>query len=92
MRVNKIESNNLEENEQLIQKKQKIRSEIEASKRLLKQKVDPLLIADIFFHNFYELLKDGIISKFPESNDKVIKQKVREVMDLNQKIKGRSLK
>ena len=62
--------------------------EIEAATRILNKKIDPLEVADKFFHNIFELLREGISNRYPALEKKEIEQKIRNSMNFTEKIKS----
>lgn len=68
-------------------RKEKLRKNIEAARRLLKTKKEPLEIADAFIHNTFNLLEDGILNRFPHMNIEEVKDKVKESLVIAVKLK-----
>jgi len=68
-------------------RKQKVKKEIEAAKRLLKRKIDILEIGDNFIHSMFELLKDGISSQNNNLTEEEINQQIRNIMLFEEKLK-----
>ncbi len=75
-------------NELYLIRKEKLRKEIEAARRILESNEDPLRIADKFMHGVIELLKDGISSRYPELTREEIQLKMRESFNLVERIKA----
>ena len=68
-------------------RREKLRLELAAARRLLKSKVEPLLVADKFIHDVYVLLKDGLRSRYPDLDEEAINQKIRTQLELYYKLK-----
>lgn len=73
-------------------RKEKLRKEIKAAKRLLKNEAGPLAVADKFIHNAIEMMKDGIREMYPELTENEIVQKIKENLALNDKIKSNRIR
>jgi hypothetical protein len=71
-----------------ILRKEKVQKEIETARRLIKNKVNILEIADNFIHSVFEIMKDGISSRNVDLSEEEIYQKVRNNLALNQKLKS----
>ena len=69
-------------------RKEKLLKEIESARRLLKQGVEPLKVADKFIRDTFRIVEQGIIEKNPELTKKDIKQKVLENLAYANKIKS----
>ena len=69
-------------------RKQKVQKEIEAARRLIKNKVDILEIADTFIHNVFELMKDGISIRNADLSEEEIHQKIRNNLSFKEKLKS----
>ena len=78
----------LGEKELIKRRKQKIKFQINAAKKILREEDEPLKIADLFIHEVFEILKDRIISQNQDIEEHEINQKIRMMVDLNQKIKN----
>ncbi|MHA1729316.1 MAG: hypothetical protein ACTSWY_11370 [Promethearchaeota archaeon] len=68
-------------------RKEKLRKEIEAARRILNQKIKPLQIADELIHDSFELLRDGILNQFPGLKEKELHQKIKKNLLLRTKFK-----
>ncbi|TFF86066.1 MAG: hypothetical protein EU551_02700 [Promethearchaeota archaeon] len=68
-------------------RREKLRLELAAARRLLKSNVEPLLIADKFIHDAYVLLKDGLRRRYPDLDEEAINQKIRNQSELYYKLK-----
>ncbi|NVM36242.1 MAG: hypothetical protein HWN81_11660 [Candidatus Lokiarchaeota archaeon] len=71
----------------LLIRKEKLRKNIESASRLLNTKKEPLEIADLFIHNTFKLVEDGILNRFPHMNAEEVKEKVKESLVLSAKLK-----
>ena len=71
----------------LLIRKEKLRKNIEAARRLLNTEMEPLEIADLFIHNTFNLVEDGILNRFPHMNVEEVKEKVKESLILSAKLK-----
>ena len=69
-------------------RKQKVQKEIEAARRLIKNKVDILEIADKFIHNVFELMKDGMSIRNAELSEEEIHQKIKKNLFFKEKLKS----
>ena len=69
-------------------RKQKVQTEIEAARRLLKKEVDILEIADKFIHSVFELMKDGISTRNVKLTEEEIQQKIRNNISFKYKLKS----
>ena len=70
-------------------RKEKLRKEIDAAKKILSQNIEPLEIADKFIHNTFKLMIDGIKNMYPELNEKKINQKMIEALNFKEKLKSK---
>jgi hypothetical protein len=70
-------------------RKEKLLKEIESARKLLEQGIEPLKVADQFFHDTFKIIEQGIIDKNPEFTKEEIKQKVLENINFANKIKSR---
>ena len=68
-------------------RKEKLRIEIEAAKRLLQKKIEPIEIADNFFHNMIKIIEDGILSRNPYLTREDLFQKIVENFNIAENIK-----
>ncbi|MBD3198139.1 MAG: hypothetical protein GF317_24025 [Candidatus Lokiarchaeota archaeon] len=69
-------------------RKNKIKNQINAAIRLLNQNIEPLEVADRFIHQSYELVKEGILHRFPHYSEEQIKEKIRDISLYSEKIKS----
>lgn len=81
------ELNHIARNELYLIRKEKLRKEIDAAKRLLEKKVEPIEIADNFIHNMIKIIEDGISSRHPDLKPEEIYQKTVENFIIAEKIK-----
>jgi len=68
-------------------RKEKLRIEIEAAKRLIQKKIEPIEIFDSFFHNTIKIVEDGILSRNPDLTQEEVFQKIVENFNIAEKIK-----
>ncbi len=68
-------------------RKDKLLREIESAKRLIESGIEPLKVADKFIHNTFKLIEDGIIIRNPGLSPEEVQKKVRENLELIDKIK-----
>ena len=68
-------------------RKEKLRTEIEAAKRLLQKKIEPIEIADNFFHNTIKIIEDGILSRNPYLTREDLYQRIVENFNIAENIK-----
>ena len=71
----------------LLIRKEKLQKNIETALRLLNTKKEPLEIADLFIHNTFNLLEDGILNRFPLMNIEEVKDKVKASLIISTKLK-----
>ncbi len=88
LKFNKYDKEVISKTNLYILRKQKVQKEIEAARRLIKKNIDPLEIADKFLHSTFELMKDGISTRFPELTEEEIRQKIRETLSFTEKLKS----
>lgn len=69
-------------------RKQKVKKEIEAAKRLIKKDVDILEIADKFIHEVFELMKEGISMRNVKLSEEEIQKIVRNNVTFKEKIRS----
>ena len=85
---NKYEEELISKRNLYILRRQKVQKEIEAARRLIKNKVDILEIADNFIHSMFELMKDGMSIRNAELSEEEIHQKIRNNLSYKQKLKS----
>lgn len=71
----------------LLIRKEKLQKNIESARRLLNTKKEPVEIADLFIHNTFSLVEDGILNRFPQMNREEVKEKVKESLAISTKLK-----
>ncbi len=71
-------------------KKQKILDEIESIKRMRALGIHPLDAVDEMMEMMVQLLKTRILKESPNATEEEIKQKMRELIDLNLKVRNSS--
>ncbi len=84
----------MKEDSEIISKKElykirikKIKNEISAANKLLKQNIEPLEIADKFLHESFKIMKEGLSNRYPKLSEQEINQKIRNILSLQEKIK-----
>jgi len=68
-------------------RKQKVKKEIEAARRLIEKNVDILEIADNFIHSIFELMRDGISNRNADLTEEEIQQRIRNNISFKKKLK-----
>ncbi|NHI94318.1 MAG: hypothetical protein EAX96_17635 [Candidatus Lokiarchaeota archaeon] len=75
--------------EELIKvRKEKLKREINSAQKLIKKKIEPLEIADIFFHDIMKLLESGIYEASPDINQEQFFEELRKKIIFNQNLKN----
>ena len=69
-------------------RKEKINKEIVSVKKILDSNVEPLLVADKFFHSIFLFLKNSIKSENPNLDLKSVNTIIRKNMHLAKQIKS----
>lgn len=80
------------QNELYLIRKEKLRQEITAAKRLLERQVEPIEIADNFIHNLIKIMEEGILSKNPNLTQIELHQKVVENFNNLERIKKQRIR
>ena len=69
-------------------RKQKVQKEIEAARRLIKNDVDILEIADKFIHSVFEIMKEGMSNRNTELSEEEIQKKIRNNLSFSERLKS----
>jgi len=67
-------------------RKGKIKAQIAAATKILKQDVEPLEVADRFIHELFQLMKEGVSQRHPNFSEEQINQRIRNLLSLSKKI------
>ena len=86
---NEYEDELISRNNLNLLRKQKVQKEIESAKRLIKKDVDILEIADKFFHEVFELMKEGISMRNVKLSEKEIQKIIRKNVAYKEKIRSK---
>jgi hypothetical protein len=73
-------------------RKEKIKKEIKSAKKIVKSEIEPLTIADRFFHSMVLLLKNGILTRFPDLDNEALKKMIKKNLNISLQIKTFKLK
>lgn len=68
-------------------RKKKIINEIQAAKRILDKKIEPLKIADNLIHNSLVVMSDRIRKNNSGITNEDLKQKLKKLLNLNRQLK-----
>ena len=71
-----------------LNRKEKLLKEIETARKLLEEGIEPLKVADNFFHDTFKIIEQGIMDNNPEFTIEEVKKKVRENINFAYKIKS----
>jgi len=70
-------------------RKEKLRTEIESATRILQSGIEPLEVADSFFHDTLHILEEGLRNRNPGLSDKEVTQKIEDSLNFIKKIKSK---
>ena len=70
-------------------RKEKLRTEIESATRILQSGIEPLEVADSFFHETFQILEDGVHKRNPGLSDEEVTQKIEASLNFIQKLKSK---
>ncbi len=68
-------------------RKDKIKTQIAAAIKILKQDVEPLEVADRFIHESFQLMKEGVSQRHSNFSEEQVNQRVWNLLSLSKKIK-----
>ena len=84
-----INLSNLSRDELTEIRMEKLRKEIISAKRLLQSGVEPLKVADGFFHDTFQILEDGVHKRNPGLSDEEVTQKIEDSLNFIKKLKNK---
>jgi hypothetical protein len=87
MSTKKNSINYISRDELFLIRKEKLKREIESAKRILEKKIEPIEIADNFFHNIIKIAEDKLLQNNPHLSQKEIFHKIKETFDFADKLK-----
>ena len=70
-------------------RREKLRKEIESAKRLIENGIEPLQIADSFFHDIFRIMENGFYRRNPELSKEEINHKIEDVLNFVVKLKAK---
>lgn len=73
-------------------RREKLRREIESAKRLLQSGMEPLKVADGFFHELFNIRLEGIQKRYPDLTEEERLQKIEATLAFSQKLKSKRLR
>jgi hypothetical protein len=69
-------------------RKEKIKKEIKSAKKIVKSEIEPLTIADSFFHSMVLLLKNGILTRNPDLDNEALNKIIKKNLNISLQIKS----